>query len=51
MVMRRYVGWWEDISSHWPTVSFDDQAAIIAVFAGGVEAMSQAQRLQLAAER
>jgi hypothetical protein len=49
--MRRYVGWWEGISSHWPPVSFDEQLATIADLAGGVEAMTQAQRLQLTVER
>ena len=41
MVMRRYVGWWDDIPSHWTDASFDAQAATITELAGGVEALDR----------
>lgn len=39
MVMRRYVGWWDDIPSHWTSASFDEQAAAITELAGDVGAL------------
>jgi alkyl sulfatase BDS1-like metallo-beta-lactamase superfamily hydrolase len=44
MVMRRYVGWWDDIPSHWTSASFDEQAAAITELAGGVEALDARAR-------
>ena len=35
MVMRRYVGWWDDIPSHWTDAPFDEQSAEITELAGG----------------
>jgi alkyl sulfatase BDS1-like metallo-beta-lactamase superfamily hydrolase len=39
MVMRRYVGWWDDIPSHWTASSFDAQSAVVTDLAGGVAAL------------
>ena len=44
MVMRRYVGWWDDIPSHWTDASFDAQAAAITELAGGVAALDRRAR-------
>ena len=44
MVMRRYVGWWDDIPSHWTPASFDEQSAVITDLAGGVEALDARAR-------
>ena len=44
MVMRRYVGWWDDIPSHWTAASFDAQSAAITELAGGVAALDRRAR-------
>jgi alkyl sulfatase BDS1-like metallo-beta-lactamase superfamily hydrolase len=44
MVMRRYVGWWDDIPSHWTPASFDAQSAVITELAGGVAALDRRAR-------
>ena len=44
MVMRRYVGWWDDIPSHWTDASFDAQSAAITELAGGVAALDRRAR-------
>ena len=44
MVMRRHVGWWDDIPSHWTPATFDAQAAEIIALAGGVEALADRAR-------
>ncbi len=47
MVMRRYVGWWDDIPSHWSPASFDAQSAVITELAGGVAALDRRARALL----
>ncbi len=44
MVMRRYVGWWDDIPSHWTDAPFDEQSAEITELAGGVAALDRRAR-------
>ena len=44
MVMRRYVGWWDDIPSHWTPASFDEQAAAVTALAGGIGALDRRAR-------
>ena len=44
MVMRCYVGWWDDIPSNWTSASFDAQSAVTADRAGGVEALDARAR-------
>ncbi len=47
MVMRRHVGWWDDIPSHWAPASFDAQAAEIGRLAGGVAQLDRRARALL----
>jgi glyoxylase-like metal-dependent hydrolase (beta-lactamase superfamily II) len=47
MVMRRFVGWWDDIPSHWSPASFDAQSAVITELAGGVAALDRRARALL----
>jgi len=47
MVMRRYVGWWDDIPSHWSPASFDAQSAVITELAGGVAVLDRRARALL----
>ena len=39
MVIRQYVGWWDEIPSHWSRAPLADQGAEIVRLAGGVEAV------------
>ncbi|MDG2303030.1 MAG: alkyl sulfatase dimerization domain-containing protein [Candidatus Binatia bacterium] len=35
MIIRQYIGWWDDIPSHWTPAPMDAQAREIVALAGG----------------